>query len=189
MGCSMLGNSSAHLCPGLSYARVLHLLCRALQPPGIVTATVGPPHKPWCADACFAAAAPVLCLLDRQATHAMCRRDAHAMHRQKLPCSPTCKTQTGKGRMTGGMLTLQVSQARKSLLQSMLAQLRCGSSGSPPHKAQLVAAGNFSGAEPSSLPAHTALTAAVLGNGYSRNFTSWQHDIDATRMTGPGRGT
>ena len=49
--------------------------------------------------------------------------------------------------------TLHEGQARKSLLQSMLAQLRCGSSGVPLQSAQLVAAGRLSGAEPSSLPA------------------------------------
>ncbi len=88
----------------------------------------------------------------------MRRRVTHDMHKHKLPHSPSCSTHTGKGEYKCGMLTLQVSQARKSLLQSMLAQLRCGSSGSPPQRAQLVAAGSLSGAEPSSLPAYAALT-------------------------------
>ena len=65
-----------------------------------------------------------------------------------------CSMKTIWGGQRHGECTLQVWQARKSLLQSMLAQLRCGSSGSLPHRAQLVAAGNLSGADPSSLPVH-----------------------------------
>ncbi len=66
-----------------------------------------------------------------------------------------------RGRTGIVILTLQVGQARNSLLQSMLAQLRCGNSGSPPHRAQLVAAGSVSGADPSSLPVYALLVSAV----------------------------
>ena len=87
-----------------------------------------------------------------------------------MPCTSrgrqTLQLQHEDRRMEGGKAkspTLQAWQARNSLLQSMLAQLRCGSSGSPPQRAQLVAAGNLSGADPSSLPVQAQPTAITCG--------------------------
>ena len=70
--------------------------------------------------------------------------------------------------------TLQGSQARKSALQSMLAQFRCGSCAGPPHSEQGAAAGSFPAASPcASFPAGRATVLMPSPTRYHQQHPAW----------------